>query len=143
MTMLMRTNGFETLFDSIAKGWFDTSINNSILKHYSGKPRINVDSNKELICIMAEMPGVDEEDIDVSVEDGILSIKTCCKDKTKEQDNENIYKEFSCENFERAFSLPRDADKKGINASYKNGILKINVPLQKKKKSTKIKILTE
>lgn len=143
MTMLMMTNGFETLFNSIAKDLFDTPTNNCLLKHHSVKPRINVDSNKELICIMAEMPGVDEKDIEISVEDEILSIKTCCEDKTKEQDNGYTYKEFSCENFERAFSLPHDVDKKEISASYKNGILKINMPLQKKKKSTKIKILTE
>lgn len=74
----------------------------------------------------AELPGVDAEDVDVTVHDGVLTI-------TAERTDEKVShgrSEFSYGSFARSVTLPSGADEAAITASYDKGILTVTVPLE-------------
>jgi HSP20 family protein len=81
------------------------------------------DGNYEL---RAEIPGVDpEKDVDVTVRDGLLTIKA----ERSEKKESNGHSEFSYGSFMRSVTLPPGADEDAINASYDKGILTVSVPV--------------
>ena len=94
--------------------------------------------------ISFEIPGLEEKDIDLSINNGILTIKGELCDK-KENKEENYY---ICErqygSFERSIALSKNIIAEKAEANFKNGILVITIPKEKESKSThKIKIKKE
>ena len=103
-------------------------------------PNIDLYDDKEDLVVRAEIPGANEKDIDVSLEDGILSIKG--ERKLENEDNkDNYYKiERSYGSFSRSFKLPVEVKTGDAKASYKNGMLEIRIPKEEKAKPKKIEI---
>ncbi|RDI68297.1 Hsp20/alpha crystallin family protein [Nocardia pseudobrasiliensis] len=79
--------------------------------------------------VRAELPGMDLADVDVSVQNGRLTIKA----ERTEKHEEKGRSEFSYGSFERTVTLPAGADEDGIDASYAQGILTVSVPLAEEK----------
>ena len=78
--------------------------------------------------VRAEIPGVNpEKDVDVSVRDGVLTIKA----ERSEKKETNGHSEFSYGSFVRSVTLPAGADDDAIKASYDKGILTVSVPVAK------------
>lgn len=86
------------------------------------------DTDKEYI-IEADLPGVKEEDLDISVsKDGLLTVKGKRENK-KEQKERNYYRmERSYGSFERTIALPDNCDSNKVDASFQNGILSVKIP---------------
>tara|TARA_B100000959_G_scaffold211231_1_gene221989 strand:+ start:576 stop:1025 length:450 start_codon:yes stop_codon:yes gene_type:complete len=103
-------------------------------------PNIDLYDDKEDLVVRAEIPGANEKDIDVSLEDGILSIKG--ERKLENEDNKDSYYriERSYGSFSRSFKLPVEVKTGDARASYKNGILEIRIPKEEKAKPKKIEI---
>jgi len=78
--------------------------------------------------ITAELPGIDEKDIDVSVANGGLTIKAEKKEEKEEQKKGYVVSERHYGAFERQFGLPPGVDVDKISASFKNGVLKVVLP---------------
>ena len=105
-------------------------------------PTLDVYDKKDRLVAKAELPGMDKKDIKISVEGDVLSIKG--ETKKDEEVNEKDY--YCCEraygSFYRSVSLPVAVEKDKIKASYKNGILTIDLPktkeAQEKKKEIEI-----
>ena len=97
------------------------------------------DKNNEY-DIRAELPGVDKNDLDISLNNGYLTI-TATKSEEKNE-NEKLYKksEFSYGEFSRTIQLPQEVDTDKINAKLDNGVLKIIAPKLNKEKETVKKI---
>jgi HSP20 family protein len=93
-------------------------------------PRIDVHESETEYRVEAELPGLDEKDIAVTLENGVLSIRGERKEEHTEEDEQRGFRhrETFRGTFERALALPEDADEKGVSASYKNGILGIVIP---------------
>ncbi|MGA1868006.1 MAG: Hsp20/alpha crystallin family protein [bacterium] len=91
-------------------------------------PRIDIKEGKKDIKISAEMPGMDEKDIDVTLSDDSLVIKG--EKKREIEDNKNGYyrMERSYGSFYRTIPLPDGIDKETAEASFKKGVLKITIP---------------
>lgn len=89
-------------------------------------PAIDVDQNDKQIEITAELPGVKEEDIDLSVEDGMLTL--CGEKKSERRDEEGGYSERSYGRFERRITLPADIDQEHCSADFRDGVLRITIP---------------
>lgn len=142
MKSLTKPVKFASFLDSTRSNWFDTS---ALYSEDSVKtPKVNVEEKNGVIVVFAEMPGVDENDLNVSVENNILSIKSENENENKESEKSRYYKEFSHGKFERKFSLPENVDEKKITAKYKNGILEISIPrIIKKDTVKKIKVVSE
>jgi HSP20 family protein len=93
-------------------------------------PALNIKESESEIEIEAEMPGVSEEDIDVSVTHGTLTLRGERKEEKTEQINEAkhryIERSYGC--FQRTVSLPAEVDAKKADAKLKNGMLRLRLP---------------
>jgi HSP20 family protein len=88
------------------------------------------------------MPGVDEKNLDVSLSDGMLNIRGEKKEE-KEEKQERLYmRECSYGSFVRSIPIPGSVDESKIKASFKNGVLRIDLPKSEeaKKKATHIEV---
>jgi len=91
-------------------------------------PRVDVKEEEKRFVILADIPGVDPKDIDVSMDKGILTIKGERKSESKEQNGKLTRIERSYGAFHRRFALPDSADAEGISANGKHGVLEISIP---------------
>lgn len=106
-------------------------------------PAVDIKEEEQRFVIHADIPGVTPEDIDVSMEKGVLTIKGEKNTEAKtEKDNykrvERIYGSFY-----RRFSLPDTADNDAISAKSKNGVLEIVIPKREAIKPKKINVAME
>jgi HSP20 family protein len=92
--------------------------------------------------ITVELPGVAEEDVKLSAQNGMLSLKGEKKVEREEKGDTWFFSERQYGNFSRSFRLPPDADETGVSASLKDGVLTITVPKRKEaaKASRDVKI---
>jgi len=105
-------------------------------------PAINLVEDKNSFKVEAEMPGLAEEDIKVSLSDGMLTIKG---EKTVSSKNENknyISREIHFGHYERSISLPDSVDIEKAKASFKKGMLWVTIPKKSEivKKSHELKV---
>jgi HSP20 family protein len=92
-------------------------------------PKIQVTENKEAVNVMAEIPGIDEKDIDVKVSsDGYLCLCGEKKSEVSDQVEDNYFSEISYGMFRRTIQLPWDLDYDATTAKYNNGVLTISIP---------------
>ena len=88
-------------------------------------PELDVRESTTSITVEAELPGVDEKDISVTMANGVLTIKGE-KKQTKEEKSENVYlAERSYGSFERSLRLPESIDEAKVDAKFDKGILKV------------------
>ena len=88
-------------------------------------PALDVHQDDKQIEITAELPGVKEEDIDLTLEEGVLTLSG---EKKSERKDENGYSERSYGRFERRITLPADADEENCSADFRDGVLTIRLP---------------
>ncbi len=109
------------------------------LKSGTWAPPVDVAEEKEKIIVRVEVPGMNEQDLKVSFEDGVLTVSGERQFERKEDRNyhriERTYGTFS-----RTFSLPRTVDQDAIAASYRDGILEITIPKREEAKPKQIQI---
>jgi HSP20 family protein len=93
-------------------------------------PRMDVSESESAYRVDAELPGLEEKDISVTLENGVLSIAGERKQEQESQDEKRGFhhKESFRGSFQRSLRLPDEIDEKGISASYKNGVLSIVIP---------------
>ncbi len=106
--------------------------------------RWDVAETDDAVKISADLPGLTEKDIDVTIADGVLTIKGERKTEEESDDKDKHYHrvERSYGSFERAMSLPTNVDETRIAAGFKNGVLKLTLPKkpEAKKKTKKIQV---
>ena len=91
-------------------------------------PRIDVSETDDEYKIEAELPGINQKEIDVKIDNNILTIKGK-KEDTKEKKDKNYHlRERYYGTFQRSISLPSNIESDKIDASFKNGVLHIVVP---------------
>jgi HSP20 family protein len=103
-------------------------------------PAVDIKESEKEFIIHADIPGVDPDDIDVHMEDGMLTIKGERESETKE--NRDGYKRIERQRgtFYRRFSLPDTANADKISAKSNNGVLEITIPKQEKAQPRKIQV---
>ena len=89
---------------------------------------VDVAESDKAYTITAELPGVSEKDVEVSVGDDMLVIKGEKHQEKEEKDKNHYVSERSYGAFQRMFSLPRGADSSKIEARFQNGVLTVSVP---------------
>jgi len=93
-------------------------------------PRTDIYETEDRVVLVADMPGVDEQSIDVTLERNVLTITG----RTREVAPEGYrlaYAEFERGDYQRSFALSNQADRDGIQASMKDGVLRVSVPKAK------------
>ncbi len=106
----------------------------------SWAPAVDIYENEHELVVKADLPGIESRDLDIRVENNILTIRGERKfDKKLNEDNylrvERAYGAFS-----RSFSLANSVNPDGIKADYQNGVLTLNVPKREEAKPKQIKV---
>ena len=105
-------------------------------------PSADVSEGKNDIIVKAEIPGVDRKDIDISLDGRFLTIKGEKKHE-KEEAGEHYHRvESSFGYYQRTIELPADVDSASVDATYKNGVLKLKLKKVKAAETKRIKITT-
>lgn len=93
------------------------------------EPKIDVTDNKDSVLVVAEMPGIEEDNIDLKISDeGYLTISGEKKHTTESASKNNYFSEISYGMFKRSIPLPWDLDYKAADADYDNGVLTVKIP---------------
>jgi len=106
-------------------------------------PSIDVAETQNDIEVKAEIPGMDPKDIDISLNNDILTIKGEKKQEKEEKEENYHLIERSYGKFIRSVRLPWEVKSDKIAAKYKDGVLKITLPKSEKAKAKEIKIKAE
>ena len=115
---------FDDLVRTLRPAWSDQELSPGI--------RIDVSEDDKAYTVKAEIPGVDKNNIDVSVDGNQVSIRAEVKRETSKKDEKEIYTERYVGKVYRAFSLPCELDSAKGQAHYGDGVLTLTLP----KKST-------
>jgi HSP20 family protein len=104
-------------------------------------PAVDIYETENELVLTAEVPGVEEKDVEIKIEDNTLTLKGERKfeKETKEENYHRIERAYGA--FLRSFSLPNYIDQDKINAEYENGLLKVHMPKKPEVKPRKVKIL--
>lgn len=103
-------------------------------------PPVDVAEEGDRIILRAELPGMKQENIDISFAEGMLTIKGE-RQFEKKSDESNYHRiERAYGTFVRSFTLPRSADAASITAQYTDGVLEIEVPKKEESKPRQIRI---
>jgi HSP20 family protein len=103
-------------------------------------PAIDIFEKKDKFVVKAELPGMKEDDIDVSVIGGTLTISGEKETETEVNEEDYYHSERSYGNFMRAVSLPSNVNTDKIEAKYEDGVLEITLPKIAELKPKKVKV---
>jgi HSP20 family molecular chaperone IbpA len=106
------------------------------------KPDVDIIERTDAIELMADMPGVDEKSLDVSFEDGLLTIRGKV-DATLAEGACLSCAEYGVGDYERAFTVSDEIDAQGITATIKDGVLMLRLPKAERAKVRKIAVKGE
>jgi HSP20 family protein len=105
-------------------------------------PAVDIIERKDDIIVIADMPGVDEKSVDITIEKNVLTISGTVEAVIPE--NRTMYvNEYGIGDYQRVFTLTDEVDKEKIQASAKNGVLKIVLPKAEALKTRKIAVKAE
>ena len=120
---------FERVFADTMRRWPRTS--NDERRVYDWAPAADVSETDGEYLIKAELPEVRKDDLNITVQEGVLTLAGERKEE-KREDNEKVHRiERFRGSFSRRFTLPDDADEQGIKAESRDGVLVIHIPKHK------------
>jgi len=125
-------------FSRLLEDSFSNSDKNSSLASWA--PAVDIHETEGELVVTADLPGMAEQDIDVRVENNMLTIRGERKfEKSVNEDNflrvERAYGSFS-----RSFSLPNTVNTEAIKAEYRNGVLVVKMPKREEAKPKQVKV---
>lgn len=104
-------------------------------------PRVDIVENEDSILLVADLPGVDDKGVDITLEKNVLTLKATPVAQHPEGYSP-AYIEYEVGCFERVFTVSDAVDRNGIQATVKNGVLQLTLPKSKQKLSQKIEVRT-
>ena len=147
MTALLPTLRRRGLVGRPAWGLFDRFFEDFELpspfsEEMTFRPAFDVSETENELIVKAEVPGMDQKDIDINLSDGLLTIKGEKKHEKKDK-NENYHcVERHYGKFSRTMRVPFEVEADKVDASYKDGVLKVTLPKSETAKPKKIEIKT-
>ncbi len=106
-------------------------------------PAVDITETPEELLLVADMPGVGPEDLEVTIEDGILTFSGHVPEADHEGSAQVVQREFLSGDYYRQFRVPREFATDRINASLKAGVVTIRIPRDEKSKPRRIAIQVE
>lgn len=122
---------FDQIVNRMMRGWpfnwpeLMPSSEPRALRAFEHMPKVEVKENGKSYTVSVELPGLDEKDVKVQVEDDVLTISG--EKKVEHTDDKTHFSERSYGSFTRAFTLPADADRNGITAAFAKGVLALEI----------------
>src|SRR5918912_1251762 len=106
-------------------------------------PSVDIYENKDQIVLEAELPGMNREDFDLSIENNVITLRGERRFEKKD-DSDNYHRvERSYGSFTRSFTLPQTVSAEDAKAEYRNGVLRVTLPKREEAKARRIEIAGE
>ena len=141
MRTLTSFRGATTLQDQINRLFneaFERGSEESNLTAWA--PAVDINENEHELVVKADLPGVEPKDLDIRVENNVLSIRGERKFEKKVDEDNYLRVERAYGAFSRSFSLANTVNPEGIKADYQNGVLTLNIPKREEAKPKQIKV---
>jgi len=119
------------LFDDVFRG-FDLP-SSFVPSAAANWPNVEISAGEKELCVTAEVPGLDEKDLELFVEDGVLTIRG--EKKAESEDKERRFSERFYGRFERRIGIGADVEQDKVSASFKNGVLTVTLPKTEREQS--------
>lgn len=119
---------------------FETERGGNEFARGAWSPNVDIYEDKERLIVEAELPGMNREDFEVSVENNVLTLKGERKFEKKTEGDNYHRVERSYGSFTRQFTLPQTITAEGATADFENGVLRIALPKREETKARKIEI---
>ena len=122
---------------------FNDPFATSLAEPIGWVPAMDIVETPKEFTLTAELPGLDEKNVDVSIEDGVMTISGEKIEERKEEEDKKVYLyERSYGSFHRSFALPTAVDSANIAAEFSKGVLKVHLPKngEAKPKGRKVEI---
>ncbi|SOC48070.1 heat shock protein Hsp20 [Rhizobium subbaraonis] len=119
---------------------FDRAFGRMPVSFSRGVPAVDLTESDKAFELSAELPGVDAKDLEVTLAEGILTIRGEKNEAKEEKDKGYYLSERRYGTFLRSLELPRGVDSENIAASFSNGVLKITLPKTPERQKTDRKI---
>ena len=103
-------------------------------------PSVNITENDNEFTLIAEVPGMKEQDIELDVHDGVLTLRGKKEATAEKEDETDRVREFTQNSFERSFRLGGDVDPEKVTARLEGGMLRVSIPKKEEVKAKKIEI---
>ena len=135
---------FDKMFDSMVETQFPDVVKSVGVKPYQGSayPKVNVYEYDDKVGIVAEIPGLNKKQLNVEVEEGVLTISGDKHSTFEVEGAKVLRKELKQSSFKRSFEIGDLLDGENISANFKDGVLSVSIPKtepeQPKKHSVKI-----
>jgi|SRR5262245_61794271 len=103
-------------------------------------PAVDMIDRQDEIMLRVDLPELDEKDIEVTVQDGMVTIRGERKEEKEEKRKDYYYGERTYGAFARTLALPAGVDRDKVKATFTKGVLEVHLPKAKEAKATKIEI---
>jgi HSP20 family protein len=138
--LIPRTSFMFPVRDMFDRFFDDERIGNILSEDKSFVPAFDISESDTEYSVVAELPGIDEKDLDVTLTDGILTIKGEKKHESEEKGETYHRIERRYGSFQRSFRMPDGVQGDKIDATYKDGVLKLMIPKSETSEAKKIEI---
>ena len=115
--------------------FFDEDFFPVVPNRTSSMPAVNIREDEKSYALDLAVPGMDKKDMKIDINEDVLTISSESKNETEESKDGFRRKEFSYKAFTRSFYIPENVNREKIEATYKDGVLSINLPKQEEEKS--------
>ena len=121
---------FDKMFDQMIEQQFPNVVQQVGVKPYQGTayPKVNVYEYDDKIGLIAEIPGLKKKQLDIEVEDGVLTISGDKHNVWDDAKAKILRRELKQSSFKRSFELGELLDGDNISANFKDGILSVEIP---------------
>ena len=102
-------------------------------------PQVDIFETEDAILLLADLPGVDEKGIDVTIEKNVLTIKGTASVEPP-AGLTLAYAEYGLGDYERTFTISNEIDRDAVEASIKNGVVRLTLPKSKHAKAKKVAV---
>ena len=118
-------------FPSLIDDFINTDWNLKVPSFSSTVPAVNIKELDSQFEIELAVPGMKKDDFEIEVEDGVLSISSTQEEEQVNEKGKFTRREFSYSSFRRSFTLPDSVNPTKIDATYKEGVLLVLLPMHK------------
>jgi HSP20 family protein len=107
---------------------FNDDWNLPVYRDSIWNPAVDVKENEESFVLTADIPGLTKKDVKISINNRVLNLHGERKEEKENEDGKFYYRERHIGSFSRSFQLPETVNEDGIQASFRNGVLSIELP---------------
>lgn len=132
--------GMRSVLDRLFDDGFPRSLHRASEELGPGALGIDIIENGEELVVKAHVPGIDPKDVDISIEDDVLTIKGETRAEEEKKEDNYLRRELRYGSFLRSLRLPPTVDAEKATAQFENGELRLRLPKKPESKARSIKI---